>query len=554
MAAEGAQDPFREEIRVSSVGDDVPAELSDLLLGVTRRQPLRYAATVSTDRRVTKLLAADGRLLAEIDDDNVQARVAGEAAALSAWREVEVELGEGDLDVLHALGAALRRAGAWPSSSPSKLGRALILSPGDEPAVDVAPDAAEVVRAYIVEQQRVILAGDLTLRRDNDSAIHKTRVATRRLRSTLRVFGSLFDEASAASLDNELRWYAALLGEVRDRQVLRSRLDDLALTVDEALVLGPVVARIDNELAHDKAEHWRLLQHDMAGERYLGLLDDVARWAEQPPWTPEAHDSPKLVKKKVNRAERKVAKRLRKANASGDIEKLHGVRKAAKRARYAAEAAEPVLGKKASGKQARRYQKLQDLLGEHQDSLLSADLLRGLGAKTLVIGGENGCRFRVLLEREAPDGRRTGQKAQADSQEVAAEPIRRSAVRAPGRLRMRQRRPSSSRRTTIARVPGGDQRRTTIACAPGPSSRRLPDSPGSRRRPAGRPRSGRPRGAAVRARRPRGSARGRPSRGCAGCRRGRSLRATAWRAPSRYGTAAALITAATPLARSSLNR
>ena len=195
------QDPFREEIRVSSVGDDVPEELSDLLLGVTRRQPLGYAATVTTDRRVTRLLDADGRLLAEIDDDNVQARVAGEAARLSAWRQVEVELGEGDLDVLHALGAALRRAGAWLSSSPSKLGRALTLPPSDAPAEEVTPPAGEVVRAYIVEQQRVILAGDLTLRRDNDSAIHKTRVATRRLRSTLRVFGSLFDEASAAAFE-----------------------------------------------------------------------------------------------------------------------------------------------------------------------------------------------------------------------------------------------------------------------------------------------------------------------------------------------------------------
>ena len=210
---------------------------------------------------------------------------------------------------------------------PVQAGRALTLPPSDAPAEEVTPPAGEVVRAYIVEQQRVILAGDLTLRRDNDSAIHKTRVATRRLRSTLRVFGSLFDEASAAAFDGELRWYAALLGEVRDRQVLRSRLYDLALTVDEALVFGPVVARIDNELAHDKAEHWRRLQHDMAGERYLALLDDVARWGEQPPWTPAAYDSPTLVKKKVNRAERKVAKRLRKANASGDIEKLHGVRR-----------------------------------------------------------------------------------------------------------------------------------------------------------------------------------------------------------------------------------
>ena len=85
--------------------------------------------------------------------------------------------------------------------------------------------AGDVVESYIAEQQRVVLAGDLALRRDNDSVIHKTRVATRRLRSTLRTFRPYFDPARAQALDAELRWYAALLGDVRDRQVLQRRLD-----------------------------------------------------------------------------------------------------------------------------------------------------------------------------------------------------------------------------------------------------------------------------------------------------------------------------------------
>ena len=43
--------------------------------------------------------------------------------------------------------------------------------------------------------------------------VHTTRVATRRLRSTLRVFGELFDSAAAERLDGELAWYAQLLGQ-----------------------------------------------------------------------------------------------------------------------------------------------------------------------------------------------------------------------------------------------------------------------------------------------------------------------------------------------------
>jgi CHAD domain-containing protein len=54
--------------------------------------------------------------------------------------------------------------------------------------------------------------------------VHETRVAARRLRSTLRVFGEVVHAASVEELNNELAWYAALLGEVRDREVLRDRL------------------------------------------------------------------------------------------------------------------------------------------------------------------------------------------------------------------------------------------------------------------------------------------------------------------------------------------
>jgi CHAD domain-containing protein len=57
--------------------------------------------------------------------------------------------------------------------------------------------------------------------------VHGTRVAARRLCSTLRVFGDVVDAASAEGLNSELAWYADLLGEVRDREVLSARLTSL---------------------------------------------------------------------------------------------------------------------------------------------------------------------------------------------------------------------------------------------------------------------------------------------------------------------------------------
>jgi CHAD domain-containing protein len=415
--------PFREEIHVDLDGDgrDVPADLLRLLVGALAGQPLRAVASVTTERSVTRLLDADGQQLAEIDDDTVHASAPGESAVLaSTWREVEVELGNEDVELLHALGKRLRRAGARTSASASKLARAL---PEPESATTrtrhARPRAADIVGDYLAEQQRVMLAGDLSLRRGDDSVVHPTRVATRRLRSTLRVFGPLFDADRAQELDTELRWYAGLLGDVRDRQVLRRRLDTMVGELDDTLRLGPVKTRIDKELTREQAEHWAALVDALENERYLNLLGAVAEWIGDPPLTAAADKPAGSLAALVRRAERKVARRLAAGNASGDVHTLHQARKAAKRARYAAEAARPVIGKKAAKTEAKRYERLQDLLGEHQDSVLSADFLRRLGSKAGTTRGENGFAFGILYEREAENARTARAEARKSARRYA---------------------------------------------------------------------------------------------------------------------------------------
>ena len=98
------------------------------------------------------------------------------------------------------------------------------------------------------------------------------------------------------------------------------------------------------------------------------------------------------------KARRKARKRLKQALAADDAVLLHRARKAAKRARYATELTAPLVGKRAK-KAIKEHKRVQDALGEHQDSVIAAELLRRLGAAATG-AGQNGFTYGLLYERE----------------------------------------------------------------------------------------------------------------------------------------------------------
>ena len=63
---------------------------------------------------------------------------------------------------------------------------------------------------YIATQCVVLASNDVGLR-TGAPLVHETRVAVRRLRSTLRVFGDVVDAGLAEELNGELAWYADVL-------------------------------------------------------------------------------------------------------------------------------------------------------------------------------------------------------------------------------------------------------------------------------------------------------------------------------------------------------
>ncbi len=207
-------------------GGPPPAALIDLVQAWVRDRDLRPVATLSTRRLVYRLLSAAGQVLAEAADDVVTAEASGlgdGSATLSHWREWEIELVDGPDELIDAVGALMREAGAAPSTWSSKLERALggrVIRPArpDADGLSPASRAGDVVHAHLVEQVDAMINRDWQARHDEPDGVHKMRVATRRLRSALATFRPLFDRQVTDPIRDELKWIAAELGRSTGRR------------------------------------------------------------------------------------------------------------------------------------------------------------------------------------------------------------------------------------------------------------------------------------------------------------------------------------------------
>ncbi len=390
----------------------VPAELADLVRARVRALPLQPVATVTTRRTITTLVDTAGNSLAEIADDTVSGIRHGDPASASHWRELEVELTGGDGRLLRAADKVLRREGLHPAGYSAKLERVLgsgPAPPADEPRLSRSSPASQVVAAYLGKHAEALASLDPMVRRDEPDALHQMRVATRRLRSTLRTFAQVISGGETAHLAEELKWLGGVLGEARDAEVQADRMQARVADTDAELLLGPVAARVQAHFAKTGAKARGAVRAALKSERYYSLLDALDAVIASPPPGPDAQaPAGRVLPAAVRRCYRKTRRRIRRAMSApdgqaGDVA-LHQARKAAKQARYAAEAAEPAVGRDAAAF-ARRMKKVQSALGDHQDSVVSRDIVRRLGIQAHA-AGEIAFSYGLLYGREACDAHR----------------------------------------------------------------------------------------------------------------------------------------------------
>ncbi|GII93279.1 CYTH and CHAD domain-containing protein [Sinosporangium siamense] len=388
----------------------VPLELVELVRAYTRGAVLQPVAELRTRRTAIRFVDGEGTSLAEVADDRVKGTVFGDEPYVDRWREVEVELLGGDGTLLNRIGRKIRKAGAEPAGAANKLRRLLDASPSGTLLKErLAPDegsAGGVVVAYLASQLTALLAQDPRVRRAEDDAVHQMRVAARRSRSAFKAFRTMLGDTTA--LQDELKWLGTVLGEVRDLEVIRARFAKRLKTLPPELVVGPVESRLGSDLEQRELAGYEHIREALSGDRYFALLDAFDGLLAEPPLTDKASRSAdKALTAVAVKGWRRVERKYGEARAAEDPEQrevlMHDVRKAAKRARYTAEALSPVLGGTLP-ELAKRAEAVQDILGLHQDGVVAQEVLEK-EARAAREAGEDTFTYGVLtgIEREVAD-------------------------------------------------------------------------------------------------------------------------------------------------------
>ena len=226
-----------------------------------------------------------------------------------------------------------------------------------------APPAVALGRA-LLEQQESLLDHDPGTRLGVDAEdLHQMRVATRRARAFLRAAHVLVDPVWADPLRSELGWLGSALGPARDADVL---LEHMRREVDALGTRSKQARSLVRALEKERDQAREVARAAMTHTRYFALLDAL-EGAENPVLAEGSTATlSDLWWKEVRRTQRAFASLDRNSPDAA----LHDARIHVKRSRYAAELAAHELGKPG-----RRFvdaaKRLQDVLGEHQDSTVA---------------------------------------------------------------------------------------------------------------------------------------------------------------------------------------
>lgn len=358
----------RYEVEAQGGPGRPPTQVLDPLFTHLRGAAVAPVVTMRTWRTGTRI-ATDGRAVAEVVLDAVSVVVDRHVAM--HFREVEIELLDGDEAVLDRLEDRLRQAGAADHDGRPKMFRVLDL-PLPEPVPPVAQDAPiiEHLRALLSAQVALWLRYDPLVRIGKSvEAVHQMRVATRRLRALLRAALPLLVPEWSEQVRSELSWLAGVLGPARDLDVLIEYFQQELASLERRE--APPVRRLIQKLIRDRAGIQGDLVSALRTDRYLAALDLAEAGSRQP----QVIQSDVALSGIAAAEFRKLRKSVRALPEHPSDEDLHQVRIRGKRARYAAELAETTVGRPAS-RFIQRAKDLQDILGMHQDAVVAEERVR----------------------------------------------------------------------------------------------------------------------------------------------------------------------------------
>ncbi|MEA2737265.1 MAG: hypothetical protein QOH05_572 [Acetobacteraceae bacterium] len=343
---------------------------------------LDLAPVFITDiERTIRMLDLDGDTVVEtaLDEGTI---IAGDAR--QPVRELELELKAGDPAPIFRLALELHAAMPLTIETQSKAARGHRLSTGTVPAACKAEEVVLKRKTNGVAAFRRILTaglGHLLVNRPaalsgDAEGVHQMRVAIRRLRAALTLFEPLLATHTASLFQAELRRVGQVFGEARDwdvftLEVLPAALKNAGAAAWCDLLRQPAMAR--REAAH------RHFAAEVQAPAFTALMLGLAAWVEEKTLLGDDDlDRPilELYPRLLDRLAAKVERRGRHIDRS-DAER-HALRKSLKKLRYGIDFLRSVLPEDASKSYLHKCKKLQQLLGDANDSVSAITLADGL--------------------------------------------------------------------------------------------------------------------------------------------------------------------------------
>ncbi len=228
---------------------------------------------------------------------------------------------------------------------------------------------------------RIVAHQHLMALRDNHEAtcagdvdgLHEMRVALTHLRTDIRFFSPMIDDAATTKISEELRWLNTQTGAVRDLDVAIDRIKTIITKREEDI-------RCFQSWEARRAEGHRQLARSLRSARYRRLIDDTSAWIESGLWsTKKGKDAARerampvavYAADRLARWERKLLKRSRKLRDM-DPEERHRLRLLNKRLNYSIQSLADLFSDKRFSEQktALKYlRKAQRCLGQLNDDV-----------------------------------------------------------------------------------------------------------------------------------------------------------------------------------------
>jgi len=378
--------PFRGEAAFRSLAPDVPGIPSTArgLAGTRLLFPLVRLRVFAQETLLEGPSAAKFSLRAE----RILAAPPWESLPRGPWPHhlLTVRLREGSPDAFLHLATYLRDRLGLPAAGGDACAVALQGLGLPEPGAPVPShlqvrrdESVAVAARKVVGQQTAKMRANIrgALEDLDPEFLHDLRVATRRLRSALRLLSDVLGLKRCDSLRVELGWIGQILGTVRDLDVFSINLRAQAQRLAEAsAIAGLLVA----ELGRQRGPARDALVAALASRRFASLMRRLEALAGSSPprsrggrsGVPVAAAAPALIRK----AQKRVLRLGRTIGPDSPAADLHRLRILFKRLRYACEFfreafVDPVSGADPLADYIRAMVSFQDCLGEHQDAVMA---------------------------------------------------------------------------------------------------------------------------------------------------------------------------------------